>query len=55
VKKFLSPWFHTAHLLNGIRKTVSEIEAARATTEERRGSRFDHSTRQSNERPQSRG
>jgi hypothetical protein len=32
--KSLSPWFQTAHLLNGIRETVSEIESARATDDD---------------------
>jgi hypothetical protein len=31
----VSPWFQTAQLLNGIRKTVSEIEASRAVPAER--------------------
>jgi hypothetical protein len=31
----VSPWFQTAQLLNGIRKTVSEIEANRAAPSER--------------------
>jgi hypothetical protein len=53
--KSLSPWFQTAHLLNGIRKTVSEIEAAKASTEERRASRSERKSRQPNDRPQSRG
>jgi hypothetical protein len=33
--KSVSPWFQTAQLLNGIRKTVSEIEASRAVPAER--------------------
>jgi hypothetical protein len=33
--KSVSPWFQTAQLLNGIRKTVSEIEATRAATPDR--------------------
>lgn len=33
--KSVSPWFQTAHLLNGIRKTVSEIEANRAVPADR--------------------
>jgi hypothetical protein len=33
--KSVSPWFQTAHLLNGIRKTVSEIEANRAVPPDR--------------------
>jgi hypothetical protein len=33
--KFVSPWFQTAQLLNGIRKTVSEIEASRAVPSDR--------------------
>jgi hypothetical protein len=33
--KSVSPWFQTAQLLNGIRKTVSEIEANRATPPDR--------------------
>lgn len=27
--KSISPWFQTANLINGIRKTYSEIEASR--------------------------
>ena len=51
--KSLSPWFQTAHLLNGIRKTVSEIEAARATTTaEHRGARFDCNSHRQDNRPQ---
>ena len=54
--KSLSPWFQTAHLLNGIRKTVSEIEATRAgtLTEERRGHRFDRRSPQSGDRSRGR-
>jgi hypothetical protein len=33
--KSVSPWFQTAQLLNGIRKTVSEIEANRAVPPDR--------------------
>jgi hypothetical protein len=33
--KSVSPWFQTAQLLNGIRKTVSEIEASRAVPPDR--------------------
>lgn len=33
--KSVSPWFQTAQLLNGIRKTVSEIEANRTTPPDR--------------------
>ncbi len=33
--KSVSPWFQTAQLLNGIRKTVSEIEASRAVPTDR--------------------
>ncbi|HXY36921.1 MAG TPA: hypothetical protein VEI07_22020 [Planctomycetaceae bacterium] len=33
--KSVSPWFQTAQLLNGIRKTVSEIEANRAAPSDR--------------------
>jgi hypothetical protein len=33
--KSVSPWFQTAHLLNGIRKTVSEIEANRSVPADR--------------------
>jgi hypothetical protein len=33
--KSVSPWFQTAQLLNGIRKTVSEIEANRAAPPDR--------------------
>ena len=35
MKSSLSPWFQTAHLLNGIRKTVSEIEATRSNDDRR--------------------
>jgi hypothetical protein len=57
--KSLSPWFQTAHLLNGIRKTVSEIEATRSThlsesAEERRGTKFDRQARTPSQRPQGR-
>jgi len=51
--KSISPWFQTAHLLNGIRKTVSEIEATRST-DERRESREPHATRRQTERRRSR-
>ena len=51
--KSISPWFQTAHLLNGIRKTVSEIEATRST-DERRESRESHTTRRQTERRPSR-
>jgi hypothetical protein len=51
--KSISPWFQTAHLLNGIRKTVSEIEATRST-DERRESREPHTTRRQTERRRSR-
>jgi hypothetical protein len=33
--KSVSPWFQTAQLLNGIRKTVSEIEANRTVPPDR--------------------
>jgi len=33
--KSVSPWFQTAQLLNGIRKTVSEIEANRSVPSDR--------------------
>jgi hypothetical protein len=33
--KSVSPWFQTAQLLNGIRKTVSEIEANRSAPADR--------------------
>jgi hypothetical protein len=33
--KSVSPWFQTAQLLNGIRKTVSEIEANRSVPADR--------------------
>jgi hypothetical protein len=41
--KSLSPWFQTARLINGIRKTVSEVEAERAAAgiEERRSGQAD--------------
>jgi hypothetical protein len=51
--KSISPWFQTAHLLNGIRKTVSEIEATRST-DERRDTRALRTTRRESERRQSR-
>lgn len=57
--KSISPWFQTAHLLNGIRKTVSEIEATRSTDEprsndERRETRVTRTTRRQSERRRSR-
>jgi hypothetical protein len=51
--KSISPWFQTAHLLNGIRKTVSEIEATRST-DERRENRVTQTTRRQSERRRSR-
>jgi hypothetical protein len=39
--KSVSPWFQTAQLLNGIRKTVSEIEANRAAPADRSPRRAD--------------
>jgi hypothetical protein len=51
--KSISPWFQTAHLLNGIRKTVSEIEATRST-DERRVTRVTRTTRRQAEQRRSR-
>ena len=51
--KSISPWFQTANLLNGIRKTVSEIEATR-TTDERRETRVARTARRDAERRRSR-
>ncbi len=55
--KSLSPWFHTAKLLNGIRKTVSRMEATRAAdlSEDRRSARFDRSSHALSDRRQHRG
>lgn len=51
--KSISPWFQTAHLLNGIRKTVSEIEATRSS-DERRETHSNRSTRRQTQRRRSR-
>ena len=51
--KSLSPWFQTAHLLNGIRKTVSEIEATRST-DDRRETRSNGNAQRRSQRRRSR-
>jgi hypothetical protein len=45
--KSVSPWFQTAQLLNGIRKTVSEIEANRAVPADRNSRNADASLQRS--------
>jgi hypothetical protein len=44
--KSVSPWFQTAQLLNGIRKTVSEIEANRSVPPDRNVRPVDSATLQ---------